>query len=226
METLNVKEFVEMFNEIKEAEKGRKGTVRGLSEKDERNFKKLVKRGFTREEFRAAAVRMFRDPEQWAVTTGNDIPSHLLRSENFERYLNAAINIPEEKEKEVEEEKPEEKKIDKEKEAEEIAERFLIEARNLYSKSLKAGKWLGSPFHANVIARDLAGFIDQTVKSKLWKEINTENENSQRFNKSIVIGKILEQRVKYVNPVREFSDRVVREAVKLKILEPWLQSKM
>lgn len=226
MEKMDVKKFVEVFNQIKTEEKGRRGTVRGLSEKDERNFKKLIKRGFTEEEFRVAITQMFRDPEQWAVNTGNDIPTHFLRSDNFDRYLNAALNIEAEKEakKEQEEkrEKPEDKSEREKLEAERKAEEFLREARELYRESLKRGEWIGTEFHANVIARDLAVFLDQLLKASIWRGINEENEKAERFKQSLVISKILkDQRTKFINPVREFSNRIVIEAVKQKIVDKW-----
>lgn len=225
METLNVNKFVEIFNEIKTKEKGRKGTTKGLSEKDERNFKKLIKRGYDETDFKAAITQMFRDPDQWAISTGNDIPAHFLRSDNFERYFNEAINVEEEKPKE---EKPETPKIDRKKREEEEAkqriEEHLNESKALYSESLKRGEWIGSPNHAAVIAEQyFKDLIDKETKQKIWRQIEEENKEAGRFEKSIVIKKIIKTSTKFINPVREFSNRVVIEAVKRKIVEPWKQ---
>lgn len=220
-----VKAFVEMFNEIKTAEKGRKGTTKGLSDKDEREFKKLIKRGFDENDFRLAITQMFRDPDQWAVSTGNDIPTHFLRPDNFNRYHNTAINIEEKKPtEEVKEEEVETaKEIKKRKEAEEKekAEMFIQEAKELYSVSLKTGRWEGSEFHAHVIGLEFKELIDQETKTKLWNDILSENQQAERFNRSLVIGKIMQVKTKFINPKREFSNRVIIEAVKRNIKEPW-----
>lgn len=222
METIKASDFVLMFNQVKEEEKGRKGTTRGLSEKDERNFKKLIKRGFTLEEMRAAAVQMFRDREQWAVSTGNDIPTHFLRSENFDRYFNAATNQPSEKE-EIKSEEVSAAAIDslnekKQREAE--AERvFLEQSRQLYTESLLKGVWVGSEFNASVIGAEFKNAFTQEEKNKIWNEIQAENEKSERLKRSVLIGKIIESKI--INPRREFAQRIVKEAVKRNILEPW-----
>jgi hypothetical protein len=223
METFNSKDFVSMFNEVKTQEKGRKGIARGLSDKDERNFKKLVKRGFTLEEMRAAAVQMFRDPEQWAVNSGNDIPTHFLISGNFERYFNAAVNVEEKKAEDTKGEEVSAAALDsmqERKRREEEAEKvFLEQSRQLYTESLLKGIWIGTEYNAGVIGLEFKNSFTQEEKNKIWNEIQAENEKSERLKRSLLIGKIIESKI--INPRREFAQRIVKEAVKRKISEPW-----
>lgn len=204
---MDVKKFVEIFNGIKTEEKGRKGTTKGLSERDERNFKKLIKRGFEEEDFRLAITQMFRDPEQWAVSTGNDIPAHFLRSENFDRYLNAALNKADKKQ----EIKPAEQPVPRKQLEAEEADKHLKRSRDLYKVALESGEWLGTVFNAAVIARDLAAEIEKEVKKKLWKE--SEYEYSLLDKKSPDnVG---------ITPIRIFSEKIVEEAIKQKIVVKW-----
>lgn len=204
-------EFIKLFNEIKTREKGRKGVARGLSDKDERNFKKLLKRGFEIKDFELAITQMFQDPSQWAVSSGNDIPTHFLRSDNFERYLNAALNKQKEEEQKeavkIAKSKPEETNSENDLQAKE----FLNRSREIYEDSLLCGKWLGNKYNANVIARDLAVSIDKSEKDLIWREIQEKNQ----IHKEVTGG------FKYADPVREFSNRIVELCVEKKIKKAW-----
>lgn len=89
-------EFISKFNEYKTLIKGRKAVTRGLSEQAKGNLKKLVERGYTWTDLRCAIDAMYQAPKGmkkgWAESTGNDNPNHLLRENNFERYLNIYHN--------------------------------------------------------------------------------------------------------------------------------------
>lgn len=79
--------FLKIFNSEKAKIRGT-GGHRSLSDKTRKNFKKLIKRKFNAEDFTKAIKGMY-SGESWAIKTANDTPTHLLREENFERYLNA-----------------------------------------------------------------------------------------------------------------------------------------
>lgn len=96
VDSINESDFLTKFNVIKTLIKGRKSVVRGLSTQAQNNLKKLVKRGYTWNDLKFAIEAMyFPEPnglKSWAERTGNDNPVHLLRENNFERYLNIYHN--------------------------------------------------------------------------------------------------------------------------------------
>ena len=77
--------FIEWFNAQKKKHTGTEGQTRGLSTTDENNLKKLLK-VYTFEDFGKAIPNMFAN--QWAKDTNNLVPSHFLRVDNFNKYLN------------------------------------------------------------------------------------------------------------------------------------------
>ena len=77
--------FLELFNDLKK-KKGLKSNVRVLSKTDKSNLKQL--NGHSIKDFKQAINTML--VNEWAKETGNRTPSHVLRVENFNRYLNQA----------------------------------------------------------------------------------------------------------------------------------------
>ena len=78
--------FIDWFNQQKEVHTGAKGKTKGLSKTDENNLKKLLK-DYTFDDFKLAIPHLFSN--QWAKDTNNLTPTHFLRVDNFNKYLNA-----------------------------------------------------------------------------------------------------------------------------------------
>ena len=78
--------FIDWFNQQKEVYTGAKGKTKGLSKTDENNLKKLLK-DYTFDDFKLAIPHLFSN--QWAKDTNNLTPTHFLRVDNFNKYLNA-----------------------------------------------------------------------------------------------------------------------------------------
>lgn len=92
---INEADFVSNFNKYKEVIKGRKSMIRGLSRTAKNNLKRITERGYTWTDLRNAIEGMYMvagSGKSWAERTGNDNPEHLLRENNFERYLNIYHN--------------------------------------------------------------------------------------------------------------------------------------
>lgn len=217
---MNSKQFIEVFNSIKAEEKGRKGVARGLSDKDERELKKIIKRGFTVEEISGAIRQMFRDADQWAVSTGNDIPTHFLRPANFERYVNDFMNIEAaEQAKKEEEEKKEVEKVSEEKNEEIEADFLVVSAKEKYLKSLEEGKWLGDIFEAKAIGREFSKDIRQMSKNLIFAKAKQiyfeEQKRKEHLN--------LEERIKLLGRSEEgiFCLLIIERAIKRKIFKNW-----
>lgn len=215
---MNGREFVELFNRIKTEEKGRKAVVRGLSDKDNRELKKILKRGYTKEDIEGAIKQMFLDPSQWAISTGNDIPTHFLRQDNFERYFNSFLNF-----KEIEEKK-EEKKIQEKKQGFRVdkkeAERLFIEnSKQKYLKSIECGEWLGDIYEANAIGKEFAGDFSKRFKSLLFRKSTLINKRESKNKNHLDI----EKRVELLgrSPEGIFCLEIVKRAVKKKIVKSW-----
>lgn len=93
--SINEPDFVAKFNAIKTLIKGRKSVTRGLSTQAKNNLKKLIERGYSWNDLKCAIEAMYYPDgmkKSWAERTGNDNPNHLLRENNFERYLNIYHN--------------------------------------------------------------------------------------------------------------------------------------
>lgn len=205
--------FVSLFNSIKTVEKNRKGVYRGLSEKDTKNLCKLVKRGFLEEDFRSAITEMFRSPDQWAVSKNRDTTTHLLVNENFESYLNAAMNrggvgvgVKE---------KPEEVKKQQKIIREEMTDQAeMAEARKMYSNSLEVGEWVGSIFNAKVLAPIFFKMLLPDTEKSLRKEARliwlTEERKKLKMNLMDRVG------VMFRNEENIYRELVVKAAIKAK----------
>jgi hypothetical protein len=76
--------FINWFNEEKKIKTGKKGTIKILSTTDDNNLKKLFKE-YKMEDFKIAFDNMFKS--SWAVENGMCNISHLIRVDNFNKYL-------------------------------------------------------------------------------------------------------------------------------------------
>lgn len=89
--TINNKEretkFLDLFNKTK-TDFGLKSSVKVLSKTDKSNLSQLT--GYKVTDFIIAIQQMLKN--DWCKTTGNQTPSHVLRIENFNRYLSQGQN--------------------------------------------------------------------------------------------------------------------------------------
>lgn len=81
-----VKAFLSLFNNLKKQITGKGGRTKSLSPADEKNFKRL--QDYTKGEFKIVIIEMLNAP--WPKETNNQTVSHILRVENFNRYLESA----------------------------------------------------------------------------------------------------------------------------------------
>ncbi len=213
-------DFLEMFSAVKSKEKKRKSTTRLLLGRTERNFKKLVQAGYTPEEFEAAAVAMFRSPDQWAIQTGNDTPDHLLQPEVFSRYLNSAMNPNGNKDpNKIILNAPQ--KVE-ESEAPQYSEDEVNESKEIYSQSLKAGKWKGRLIDAIRIGALFTNDFTFEEKIKFLnkaKTIVSKDKDTARQG-GAGLAEILERMARRY-PKNIMFELAIKEAIKRKISEPW-----
>ena len=80
--------FITWFNEQKKIKTGRKGTIKILSSTDDNNLKRLFKE-YKIEDFKIALDNMFKST--WAVENGMCNISHLIRIDNFNKYLGQGV---------------------------------------------------------------------------------------------------------------------------------------
>lgn len=208
-------QFVEMFRRVKTEKKGRKCILKGLNSKDEVKLKGILKRGYTLEEIELAAREMFDDPEQWAVKTGNDIPTHLF--DQFDRYIGRVDRSKKEEPVKPKVLTPEEKEeLEKEQERAE----WLRAAKSQYSKDLVKGVWTGSISDAISIGKLFAGSFTPQEKAEFYKQAKSKSQGE-----SARVGGMTSAMQAMVlalaTPENIFSEIVVQEAVKRKIKEPW-----
>lgn len=222
MEKYTEKDFLEMFREVKTREKKRKATTRGLVGVSARNFAKLVKAGYTPQEFENATVAMFRDADQWAVSTGNDIPEHLLRPDAFARYLNKYVN-PSEKPKEeipIKINAPQRVEVT-EKQILEVDNKALEKSKGIYIHSLKVGEWTGCIFDAKLIGSLFSEAFTKEEKKQMLKDAEAEAEKKpeKKHNESTL--EMLERMARNY-PRNIMFEIAVKEAIKRKIQPSWL----
>ncbi|AHK11400.1 hypothetical protein F132_54 [Flavobacterium sp. phage 1/32] len=79
-------EFLTLFNELKLEKKPKAKGHTVLTSTDKKNFLKLTECGYGREEFTLVINTAFEN--KWVKENDMDIPEHVLRHNNFERYLN------------------------------------------------------------------------------------------------------------------------------------------
>lgn len=77
--------FLKLFNKTK-IEAGFKSDLKVLSKTDKNNLAQLI--GYRFIDFKNAIIEMLKS--DWAKKTGNQTPSHILRVDNFNRYLSQA----------------------------------------------------------------------------------------------------------------------------------------
>ena len=83
--TISVETFLLWFNKKKELNNGVKGKFKVLTFTDENNLKKLLN-SYNLKDFNYAIVNLFNS--EWAKENNMITPSHFLRVENFNKYLN------------------------------------------------------------------------------------------------------------------------------------------
>lgn len=77
--------FLGWFNDQKEKHTGKKGKFKVLSKTDTSNLKKLLDT-YSHDDFKEAIPNLFKS--EWARTHNGFSPSHFLRIDNFNKYLN------------------------------------------------------------------------------------------------------------------------------------------
>jgi hypothetical protein len=80
--------FLSLFNERKKLKFG-KSNFKVLSKTDKNNLKQLL--GYSFKDFKTAIDVMLEN--EWAKSTNNQTPTHILRVENFNRYLSAGEKV-------------------------------------------------------------------------------------------------------------------------------------
>lgn len=80
--------FIVWFNQEKKVKTGRKGTIRVMSKTDDNNLKQLFK-GYKLADFQIALDNMFKS--SWAVENGMCNITHLVRVDNFNKYLGQGV---------------------------------------------------------------------------------------------------------------------------------------
>jgi hypothetical protein len=83
--TISVETFLLWFNKKKELKNGVQGKFKVLTFTDENNLKKLLS-SYELSDFNYAIVNLFNS--EWAKENNMITPSHFLRVENFNKYLN------------------------------------------------------------------------------------------------------------------------------------------
>lgn len=214
--------FLGIFNGIKKKYRPKASGHTSLSTQGKSNLKKLLKRKFTEEQFVMAIEEMYAGaPDCYAMREGMDVPDHILREASFERYWNKA-DVKKNEADQLAEERRQLKVLDsgglnalkhakEEADAREEAERnfvrFTLEMRELYTKSLAAGRWLGVPAGAARIGKEFSSAIPEAVKTEAWNRIKE--------------GVDLENEIKKRNAFWAFSQEMLTYAVEQKIQEPW-----
>ncbi len=89
--TQRVENFLIWFNLQKKKHTGKKGKYKMLSKTDENNLFKLLGK-YDYSDFEEAIPKMF--DNDWAKESNNQTPTHFLRNDNFNKYLNAEIKKP------------------------------------------------------------------------------------------------------------------------------------
>ena len=82
--------FLNWFNIQKKKFTNRKGNFKGLSKTDFNNLKTLMK-DYNQDDFNNAIPSLFSN--EWAKETNNLTPTHFLRLDNFNKYLNQDNSI-------------------------------------------------------------------------------------------------------------------------------------
>lgn len=78
--------FLALFNELKLIKNPKSKGHTALTATDKKNFNSLIKMGYGKEEFEKVINAAFQN--KWVNDNGMDTPNHILRNDNFTRYLN------------------------------------------------------------------------------------------------------------------------------------------
>jgi len=82
--------FLNWFNIKKQKHTGKIGKFKVLTKTDDVNLKKLYK-DYGAEEFEIAVINLYKS--KWAIKNNMLTPSHYLRVENFNKYLNQSDSV-------------------------------------------------------------------------------------------------------------------------------------
>ena len=82
--------FLNWFNLKKQKHTGKIGKFKVLTKTDDVNLKKLYK-DYGAEEFEIAVINLYKS--KWAIKNNMLTPSHYLRVENFNKYLNQSDSV-------------------------------------------------------------------------------------------------------------------------------------
>lgn len=80
--------FLKWFNLEKQKHTGKLGRYKMLSKTDVNNLFRLLE-SYNYDDFKIAIPKMFKN--EWAKETNNQTPTHFLRNDNFNKYLNTEI---------------------------------------------------------------------------------------------------------------------------------------
>lgn len=83
---INVNSFIQWFNDMHLKHRLVKGKFSVINETDINNLKRLKKQGYTQEDWEQAFMQMVNS--EWVITNKMWTPTHFLRNENFQKYLN------------------------------------------------------------------------------------------------------------------------------------------
>lgn len=86
---IKVEYFLNLFNSVKSDLKKIKAKHRTLTKIDTNNLLKLIKVGYTSEDFVRGMYAM--DESEWVRENDMFTPAHFLRNENFEKYVNTKL---------------------------------------------------------------------------------------------------------------------------------------
>jgi len=81
--------FLNLFNFHKSEIKRMNANHRSLTPTDENNLIKLIKAGYTSDDFVHGMLAM--DESEWVTENNMFTPAHFLRNENFEKYVNTKL---------------------------------------------------------------------------------------------------------------------------------------
>lgn len=225
MEKFNKDEFLKLFNSIKSKKMGFEADHRILNKKALSKFTELKKLDYGFEHFEKAIKQMFTGDISYIVERGLNTPIHLLVPDNFERYLNAFINAENLKKiKEAEKQEAKEVKTKVEVIIPKVKDNSIerIESGKIaYSESLIKGEWVGTNYQAWAIGELFGKSFEQSFKSEIFQQSKKEYEDLEKRSSKIMTANEIVERI-ITTPTKIYSEKLVKEAVKRKIKEPWL----
>ena len=222
-----VEAFIAMYVSYKKRYNERAGGVKRLSETDSRNLAILFDAGYLMDEFSRVMEQMFFN-ETYANDNGLSMtPTHVLRPDNFDRYLakHEAQRLKAEAVKAEEAEQREaQSNIDPKgvinqavaKQVEYLPE-DVEEAKLQYSKSLVSGVWDGTVLQATMIGKEFTNAFTKEEKTAFFTDAIAYKQPERKAG---TISEALD-RVMRTDTMQVMFELVVKEAVKRKIVEPW-----